>query len=497
MAPWVRGRGVQGKVLGLLAPALIVAAVCASCGGAVAFATAERDSPLRLASRPDSAGRVSAGGGAPPKVRDESEDDDGPIVLSSRPDSIGRVSTGGGTPNVHEDEDDDGPIVLSSRPDSVIRRRTDDVADDDNINDAHAEAPRGDDAPPQAPIDPIDADDSEDEEEDEEEEEPVRWEREVFDDVDVFEVVTFGDSETLGNLLAVGQDANARNGNGTTLLSVASAVGNLAAAELLLQAGAHVNATDLRSRNTSLHVAADRGFEEIARLLLSYGASPDIKNAEGETVRGTIQRAAQAAMAMATALPAAPSQGIPFGSLGEGGGEGAGDEDDSSEEAEAALDAARDAARMAQAASDAMGALLAAYDRGGAAAFEDPPGSWRKIASSSSSSFSGGRSHYYYHVDLQESRWETPPTCGWRESITRSGAPVYYNVVTQQVVWQKPNALRWRLVLRKGSARPEWLHIPSQHTQHDVPAELPESMVHDLMDEPNVFFFNEATGESA
>ena len=324
MAPWVRGRGVQGKVLGLLAPALIVAAVCASCGGAVAFATAERDSPLRLASRPDSAGRVSAGGGAPPKVRDESEDDDGPIVLSSRPDSIGRVSTGGGTPNVHEDEDDDGPIVLSSRPDSVIRRRTDDVADDDNINDAHAEAPRGDDAPPQAPIDPIDADDSEDEEEDEEEEEPVRWEREVFDDVDVFEVVTFGDSETLGNLLAVGQDANARNGNGTTLLSVASAVGNLAAAELLLQAGAHVNATDLRSRNTSLHVAADRGFEEIARLLLSYGASPDIKNAEGETVRGTIQRAAQAAMAMATALPAAPSQGIPFGSLEEGGGRGRG-----------------------------------------------------------------------------------------------------------------------------------------------------------------------------
>ena len=59
-----------------------------------------------------------------------------------------------------------------------------------------------------------------------------------------------------------------------TPLHVASANGDLVAAELLIQYGADVNTRD-RNRETPLHLASGHGKLDMVRLLLTSGSSVD------------------------------------------------------------------------------------------------------------------------------------------------------------------------------------------------------------------------------
>ena len=65
-------------------------------------------------------------------------------------------------------------------------------------------------------------------------------------------------------------------------LKAAVFVGSLDKVEAVIAAGAAVDGRD-DTGNTALHWAAYKGFPEVARLLVSYGANAARKNAQGQT----------------------------------------------------------------------------------------------------------------------------------------------------------------------------------------------------------------------
>jgi uncharacterized protein len=77
-------------------------------------------------------------------------------------------------------------------------------------------------------------------------------------------------------------DINQRGMTGDTLLHAAVVRGALDDVEILIAAGAKVNAIgDLG--NTPLHHAASRGLGAIARRLLDRGADPNLRNEFGQS----------------------------------------------------------------------------------------------------------------------------------------------------------------------------------------------------------------------
>lgn len=91
-----------------------------------------------------------------------------------------------------------------------------------------------------------------------------------------------GQDEAMQMLLAAGADVNAKSDNGLTALLEAASHGHVETARTLLAAGAEVDATE-DARCTSLHFAAERGDETMARLLLDAGADPNARNFSGGT----------------------------------------------------------------------------------------------------------------------------------------------------------------------------------------------------------------------
>lgn len=65
-------------------------------------------------------------------------------------------------------------------------------------------------------------------------------------------------------------------------LRIAVGLNNVATVERLLKEGVDPKVTDIKERSP-LHIAASKGYAEIARLLLQYGADPNQKDAIGNT----------------------------------------------------------------------------------------------------------------------------------------------------------------------------------------------------------------------
>ncbi|XP_015263017.1 PREDICTED: protein phosphatase 1 regulatory inhibitor subunit 16B isoform X1 [Gekko japonicus] len=82
-------------------------------------------------------------------------------------------------------------------------------------------------------------------------------------------------------LIATGQDLNATDGQGATLLHIASANGYLHAAEILLDHGARLDLQDWDGWEP-LHAAAFWGHMQMAELLVSHGASLSARTAMDE-----------------------------------------------------------------------------------------------------------------------------------------------------------------------------------------------------------------------
>jgi ankyrin repeat protein/TPR repeat protein len=102
-------------------------------------------------------------------------------------------------------------------------------------------------------------------------------------DTAFFDAVRAGDTEKVQALLKADPKlVQARTDDGNTALHLAALEGQAAVAQLLLAAGAQVNAPGLREE-TPLHMAMYDGHRELAELLLASNANVNARNTAGET----------------------------------------------------------------------------------------------------------------------------------------------------------------------------------------------------------------------
>jgi ankyrin repeat protein len=94
---------------------------------------------------------------------------------------------------------------------------------------------------------------------------------------ELLEVVKSGDVNSARRLLAAGADINTRDGDGATLLMVASHVGNLPMVQALVEARADVNANDERGWTPLMKAAynaeQNRGFADVVQVLIDAGGN--------------------------------------------------------------------------------------------------------------------------------------------------------------------------------------------------------------------------------
>jgi uncharacterized protein len=94
---------------------------------------------------------------------------------------------------------------------------------------------------------------------------------------ELLEVVKSGDVDSARRMLAAGADVNFRDGEGATLLMLASHAGDLAMVRALIEAGADVNASDERSWTPLMKAAynaeQNRGFADVVQALIDEGAN--------------------------------------------------------------------------------------------------------------------------------------------------------------------------------------------------------------------------------
>ncbi|XP_046983137.1 ankyrin repeat and protein kinase domain-containing protein 1-like [Schistocerca americana] len=85
-------------------------------------------------------------------------------------------------------------------------------------------------------------------------------------------------------LLAAGADVGARAGlEGRTALHWAARKGDVEAVRLLLEAGAAVDAREIKGKQrTPLHLAAEQGGAAVVRLLLRATADPNARDCRGQ-----------------------------------------------------------------------------------------------------------------------------------------------------------------------------------------------------------------------
>jgi len=92
------------------------------------------------------------------------------------------------------------------------------------------------------------------------------------------EAVQAGDLVSAKRLIDAGAAVDGKDANGCTPLMIASGLGQVQMAEMLLVAGADPNLLDSRMGASALHKAAQGGVPEVARLLLDHGAFINIQS---------------------------------------------------------------------------------------------------------------------------------------------------------------------------------------------------------------------------
>jgi len=108
--------------------------------------------------------------------------------------------------------------------------------------------------------------------------------RTLFDNRNVIHLaVAKGNIAMIELLLKAGADVNAADFSGITPLNMAAFEGNATVVGILLAAGATVNTVGYRDKSTPLCVAASRGNLEVVKVLLAHGANANATNRDGKT----------------------------------------------------------------------------------------------------------------------------------------------------------------------------------------------------------------------
>ena len=102
-------------------------------------------------------------------------------------------------------------------------------------------------------------------------------------EVPVADAAQRGDLETVRTLLRDGADVNAAQGDGMTALHWAAEQGRVDLIEVLVYAGAHVEATTRLGEYRPLHLAGREGHPDAVKALLAAGAQADARSSTGVT----------------------------------------------------------------------------------------------------------------------------------------------------------------------------------------------------------------------
>lgn len=315
---------------------------------------------------------------------------------------------------------------------------------------------------------------------------------------DLEALITKGKTEELIKALADGEDPNQLNNNGVPAIFAAVLAKSLTTVDALLQHGAVITKTDPKTGNTPLHVALGLVTSkqpetvDVARMLLAYGADPDVKDSAGH--------------------------------------------------------AAREAAKDSKAKE-----LIETYDALGAEGFEDEIGTWVKEqdeeegktywvnTKTETTTWQTPPScawvrekdlngvYSYENSVTGQSLHRTPKALSWR-LLMRNGEYEWYNwvanttqedppaevpeemleelqeqvnvrwvnEVTGEVIWEHPHHLSgWRKTADTSGGDSFWYHVTTGESSWEAPAELAWEEVESEDDKDGgVYYFNAITGES-
>jgi len=105
-----------------------------------------------------------------------------------------------------------------------------------------------------------------------------------------------GHTSVVRYLLEQGAKLDAKDENGRTALMYASSGPYAETVELFLKKGAKVNVQGTLEGFTALMTAAAEGQLEVVRLLLGYGADPDLKDEDGDTAESFAEQKGHSAV---------------------------------------------------------------------------------------------------------------------------------------------------------------------------------------------------------
>jgi ankyrin repeat protein len=127
-----------------------------------------------------------------------------------------------------------------------------------------------------------------------------------------------GDLEKVGALLASGADCNSSNEEGATLLILAAGAGHYDLVEMLIKAGATIDATDARGWTALMkalfNYELNRGFPDIVAALIQAGA-----DVEHQVAYGTRPLMIAAGYGEASVVEVLLAAGVEVGAVNEGG----------------------------------------------------------------------------------------------------------------------------------------------------------------------------------
>jgi ankyrin repeat protein len=109
-------------------------------------------------------------------------------------------------------------------------------------------------------------------------------------------------------LLEHGAAIDAREVNGRTALMYASSGPFAGTVGLLLEKGADVNAQGTGEGFTALMTAAAEGQMEVVRVLLAYGADPDLEDVDGDTAESFAMQNGHLQVVAALRAPPPPAE---------------------------------------------------------------------------------------------------------------------------------------------------------------------------------------------